>query len=201
MSRFWVLAVLALMAALVASCGDEEEAVSTDSPPSASATPTSPTPPSVPATSEPPTSTLAPTPAATSGWITYTDPSLGFSLRHPSDLEVSDLSPDPGQDGLNYRVLDFRSPIDRSRGLSIAVSSNVSGLTPEKWALEYTACLPETVEVVTIKGDPAISCTADALGPHPQVVIGHEDNIYSLGWTLASGEGESVLSSLQLQSS
>ena len=98
-------------------------------------------------------------------WLTYVDPVLDFSLRYPPDLVSKDLtpvSPGPTSDGLNERVIQFQSATDHRRSVSISISPNAGELSPERWALEFTGCVPETLEPATVAGTDAVFCTDEA---------------------------------------
>ncbi len=143
------------------------------------------------------------TPAGTtasvpSDWKAYTDPVLGFSLRFPPDLTAKDLTTPGNTSGLSERVIDIRSEADPSRGVSISVSSIDADLTPEEWALKYTACLPDTIEETVVEGYPAVSCIANALRAHPSLIIHSLDKVYLIGWRLAPEESDGMLASLRL---
>jgi hypothetical protein len=139
------------------------------------------------------------TPASVpSDWQEYTDSALGFSLRFPPDLTATDLTSPGNTSGLNERVIDIRSETDASRAVSISVSSIDADLTPKEWALEYTACLPDTIEERVVEGYPAVFCIADALGPAPSLIIHHLDKVYLIGWTLTPEESDGMLASLRL---
>lgn len=150
-----------------------------------------------------PTATAMPTPEPSPGvpadWLAYVDPVLSFSLRYPPDLVLKDLTPDPSAGGLYQRVLDFRSPTDSSRALSIEVSTNASNLTPEDWALSETTCVPKTIKQSTVAGKRAVLCTEEATEiPNALVVLEHLGKIYEIGSLLTRAEFDSVLSSLRI---
>jgi hypothetical protein len=124
---------------------------------------------------------------------------MGFSLSYPPDLEVMDLSGASPQPGVSERVLDFRAPGDPSRGFSISISSNPEGFSPSDWALEFTACVPDSLEAGSVGNDPAVFCTAAAtVIPNPAVLIEHQGRIYYIGSLLSDEEFGSVLNSLRL---
>ena len=188
-----ILGTASAVAVIVASPGGEEEVVQQPSPTATSGTAT-PTPAGSPTVSPDPSSTPDAVPA---DWQTYDDPVLRFSLRYPPDLVLEDLTPSPGTGGAYIRVVDFRSPTDASRAVSVEVLSNTGGLRPQDWALAKTACQPETIEQTTIAGAPAVSCTEDAAGPHPLIVLEHMGRIYEIGLVLSSTELDLLLKSLR----
>ena len=191
-------ALLAATALLAVACADDEEQLPDETLPSETASRTAPTSDATPSpAATTPAATVTPAPVP-SDWKTYTDAELGFSLKYPPDLTAKDLTTPGNTSGLSERVIDIRSETDTSRGVSISVSSVDADWAPKEWALEYTACLPETIEERVVKGSSAVFCTEDALGPHPSLVIKHFDKVYHIGWVLASNEFDGVLASLLL---
>ena len=192
-ARLLLLLAMIALAGLLISCGDAEEVAPTTTRPGA---PTAASPKSASPTPAPTTSTAAPAPA---GWKEYTDPQLGLSAAYPPDLVFKDLTGPSPRPGLNERVFDFRSASDSSRAFSISISSNTDNLTPREWALEFTACLPDTIEESTIIGERAVLCTAEATEvPTAGVVIAHLGKIYYIGSLLTDTEFRSMLASLRL---
>src|SRR5574341_257323 len=110
---------LLLLAAAFASCGDAQEEVGPDTQPSATVSPSSSP---IAPTATPVITTEPSTAPVPSGWQTYVAPVLAFSLVHPSDLAFKDLTGPSAPDGMNQRVIEFRSPQDPARGIAISVS-------------------------------------------------------------------------------
>jgi len=184
-------ALLAFGVAL-ASCGDSEEEFAPGT--AATASPTATIPEDASPTPRRGTATSAPVP---SGWTSYTDDTVGLTLSYPPDLVFKDVTGPSGADGLNQRVVEFRSTSEPSRAFAISVSSNTKGLTPQEWALQFTSCLPKTIEQAVTTGKNAILCdTADA----PQVAVVFEDDglMFYITAVLPASEFESVMASLQL---
>ena len=207
-------AVGLVLLALAGGCADEESDTAgspsgTPSPDHSSSATAIPTATGVDPLIQPPTTALptvgavttAPSTEIPADWKTHSDPILGFSIRYPSDLVLTDLTPVPGTGGGYKRVLDFRSPSDSSRGFSIEVIANPSALSPEEWALSQTACLPKTIQRTTLQGYPAILCTEDADGPHPSIVSARGGDIFEVGWTIDAPESDLLISSLQVEAS
>jgi hypothetical protein len=131
-------------------------------------------------------------------WKTYVDPVLGFSLRYPPDLAVTDTGPTPSG-GLRERDLDFRAPEDPSRALVIAMVENTKGRSLEQWVLEFAACLPEAIKQANLSGTPAIFCTSDAgEGPSGAAAFEHMGTMFLIRSTTPASEFEPVLASLRL---
>jgi hypothetical protein len=196
MPRLWILPVLGLIAALGFACGDSGDDLSQSiatATPKASATPVTTTASSTPSPSV--TTTASPV-----GWKSYADPLVGFTLSYPSDLIFNDLTGPSPADGFNERVLQFRSASDQSRSFAISISSNANGLTPEDWALQFTACLPETIRQGTVGGKPAIFCTAlpEAI-PEATVLLDSSGTILHFSSIMPASEFDQVIASVRLR--
>lgn len=182
---------------VIASPGGEEEALQQveTATSSESATPT-PTLPPVPTVLPLPT-----LPSVPADWLTYADPVLGFSLRYPPDLVLTDTGPSP-QGGLQERDLVVRSAQDRSRVFSISIiESNPRGLTIDEWAVEFAACNPKSTQEGLLAGIRAIFCSREVVEgrSQPSVLAEHGGRIFliSAGSTLTDSEFSAVLQSFQ----
>ena len=173
------------------SCGESEEDVAPQ--PTATASP-APTDPASPAPLRA-TATTAPVP---SGWTSYTDPLLGFSLQYPSDLAVTDKGSSSSTG--DERDLEFRSAGDPPRlVLVVAMVENNRGLTLDQWVLEYAACLPETVEQNTLAGKNALFCTsAPAEVPEAAVAFEHKGMMFLIRSLMPPAEFDLLIASLRL---
>ena len=202
MPKLLIVVVSLLAVALLAACGQAEDSSPTATPtPAAEPTPTPTQPPSGVgggggdlgvATVVPP-----PTPPS-AAFTTYVDPVLGFSLDYPPDLAFTDLTGPSG--GPGRRAIEFRSPEDPSRGFAISVSANPKGLTPELWALEFTACLPKTIRQATVAEKAAVFCTAEPLDGKFEAgaVFAHGGSIFFISSTIVPSEFELMVGSFRL---
>ncbi|HSP55056.1 MAG TPA: hypothetical protein VLS25_05660 [Dehalococcoidia bacterium] len=183
-------ALLALTLTLI-SCNDaqEEIAPSSQTPLATSS--------SAPSASAAPNMAPTPVPLPT-GWQRYVDPVVDLSLAYPSDLAFKDLTASSAPDGMNQRVFEFQSAYDPARGIAISVSANPKGMTIKEWAIQFGACVPDTVSETAISGDQAITCTSDALIPGPAAVIAHGDLVYFISTTkVENAEFRQFLSLIQ----
>ena len=209
MLRIGILPVLGLIAVFGFACGDSggdlpstvttaasvQQVVTTTPTASAAATAT-PGPTLLPSLA--PLPTLPPIPE---DWLTNVDAVLGFSLRYPPDLVLTDTGPSP-LGGLRERDLVFRSAQDQSRVFSISiVESNPAGLTIDEWAVEFAACNPKSIEEGSLAGIRAIFCSREVVEGHPEpsVLAEHDGRIFliSTGSALTDSEFTAVLQSFQ----
>jgi hypothetical protein len=153
-----------------------------------------------------PTGTAPPSPTPSSEWLTYVDAQLGFSLRYPPDLVLTDLTGPSPVAGLNERVFQFRSPSQPTRSFSISISSNPTGLTPEQWLLGKAACLPKTMAQGSVDGQAAASCTSRPEEiPEAAMAFEHMAKIVFITSVMPAfgfeSEFEAVMASLRLSAS
>jgi hypothetical protein len=198
MPRLWMLPVLGLIAVLGFACGDSGDDKPQSGGPSATVAPTTQNSTLIPTASSTPSPSVTTT-ASPVGWKSYADPLVGFTLSYPSDLIFNDLTGPSPADGFNERVLQFRSASDQSRSFAISISSNANGLTPEDWALQFTACLPETIRQGTVGGKPAIFCTAlpEAI-PEATVLLDSSGTILHFSSIMPASEFDQVIASIRL---
>ncbi len=149
MKRLWILLVLGLIAALGIACSDESEDVPSTSPAVSARSPGV-----TVSSSSAPSKSPAPIP---SGWQTYSEPTLGFSVAYPADLAAKNgTQASPGS-----AYITFRSAADDARGFAVTVWSNPTGLSLDDWVSQSTACLQETVKQVVISDEPGRLCSAN----------------------------------------
>ncbi len=196
-----------LLAGLLVACGQTEEVPIATLATLETSTPTplasSPTPGTGLGTAQPTATPAQPTVAAIpADWKSYTDPFYGFSLKYPPDLKFKDVTMPGRPDGLDERVVEFRSPTDPKRAFGVSISSNPKKLTPQEWALEFTACLPKTIQQGSVAGRTALLCTEEAIEGKPGVGIAfdHMGSIFhvSSGWGLPPSEFELVIASFEV---
>jgi hypothetical protein len=177
--------------ALVLSCGETEE----DLPDGAELSLT----PEV-TTAATPAASPEPTPGPIpSDWKEYRDEGLGFSLRYPPDLEFRDLTgpiPMRGQRGL-----DFRSPADPGRAISISIVDHPEGQAIEDWAHEFI-CTRDNQREGTAGGLRAIFCQREGIEGRPSsaLITDYRGKILLLGasFDISSTEFGWVVESLSL---
>ncbi len=103
-------------------------------------------------------------------------------------------------DGLSKRVVEFRSPTDPKRAFGISVSSNLKKLTLQEWALEFTACLPKTIQQGSLAGRPALFCDAQATEiPEEAVLFEQLDSMFYIPSNLPAPEFEVVIASFEVR--
>jgi hypothetical protein len=199
MSRLWILPVLGLIAVLGFACGDSGDDQPQSGTSSATVAPTTQKSTPILTASSTPTPTVR-TAESPVGWKSFTDPLVGFTLSYPPDLIFNDLTGPGPAGGFNERVLQFRSASDQSRSFAISISANANGLTPEDWALEFTACLPETIEQGTVGGKPAIFCTAlPEEIPEATVLLESSGTILHFSSIMPASEFDQVIASVRLR--
>lgn len=204
------LLLAAAAAILFLGCGSTEEASQPQAQvvsPTATGTPTptaavTPTPTAVPtdAPTAVPIGTPVLTPSPTvnpANWSSYADPILSLSLKYPPDLTVTDSG--LSDVGLKQRVLSFRSQSDPNRARFSISMSDSEGLTLEEW-LQFTACVPKTIEQGTVAGQRALFCTSDpALVPEAAALFEHAGTMYWLtSIFMTPSEFDSLINSIEL---
>ncbi len=172
MPRLWMLPVLGLIAVLGFACGDSGD----DKPQSVSSTAPAASVAATPSASASPTAIATPAPVP-SGWTTYTDPQLGFSVAYPPDLvfkEVIGPTPLGGQ-----LAIEFRSASDPERGFGVTIIDNPAGASLEKWTAEFSGCLTDTIQSATVAGWVSLTCTAEVLEGSPEwaAIVPYEDKM------------------------
>jgi hypothetical protein len=194
MPRFWILPALGLIAALGFACGD-----SSDDQPQSSVTAT------LTATasgSSPSPTSESPTPAPVpSGWDTYSDSQLGFSMPIPQGLSrqgnVVDLPARNDLPATQLRIISFARP-DSTPVVGISSTPNPTGLLLDEWIRTRPGwpCDPHgsptcDPQKVTVSGETGIRFSIDTLGdPAATVYFAHNGVIFSLsGNVFGSGEG------------
>ena len=186
-----VAAAMLMLGAAFAACGETEEEL----PPTAATATTSPPPTPSPSHTPPTTASATVLP----GWKEYSDSVTGFSLQHPADLEFKDLTGPTNPDGMNQRVVEFRSPENPARAIAISISANPNGLPLKEWAIQFAACVPDTISETHVGEASAVICTSDALIPGPAAVIAHRNSVYYISTTkVERSEFEQLLASLRL---
>jgi len=202
MRRLLFLLIPALLAVTAVGCSSDEEVVGTTAPASgthtatASATPTGTA--TAPATGTPtPTVTAVPSPTPTvpASWPTYSDANLGFSLRYPPYLTVTEKGPrDPAQ---GERDIEFRTQGDAVLTVILAIIANDRHLALDEWTTEYAACLPDSISRGTVSGHPAIFCTSQpAELPSEATVFAHDGNVYLLKSLAPAQDYPTIVASL-----
>lgn len=186
----WLI-FLGTAAVLVAgSCVKEEEVAQQ----AATASPTASAAASPPATASPPSAATPSSEGVPADWKSYSDPTLGFSLRYPPDLVVQDSGFVRGQRGL-----EFRSPQDRSRAFVVAIVENPRGLTLEQWVLEFAACIDGTIKPSQVRGKTALICTSQPEEtPENAVAFQHMGYMFLVRFIMPSDEFQLIISSLRL---
>jgi hypothetical protein len=190
--RLLALCTLALLVIAAIGCDEPEESLSGEEEATESAK-------SSPSVTLEATSTATPTavPTATvsTGWKTYTDPNLGFTLEYPPDLISSDLTGPTPSSGV--RVIDFRHPTDAGRGFAVEVYPPSSEALTE-WAQTRTACLPETIESASLDGKSAVFCTEQATeNTNGFVTFDDKGRRFEISWLLPADEANAILASMQ----
>jgi len=190
-----IIAGLLGLSLAVVACGDAEE----EPVPDVTVTPSGNTAPI--ATPSPSLTPVASTPApAPSGWSTYADSELGFSMPVPKglreNLSVIELPERDGLPATQLRVVSF-DRADNVPVVGVSSTPNPTGLSLDEWirARPGWPCDPGasptcTPELVSIGGETGIRFSIDVVGdPAATIYFAHGGMIYSLsGNVFGSGE-------------
>jgi hypothetical protein len=149
-------------------------------------------------------------PVDRSGWVTYTQPDLGFRVGHPQNFVVrrQDVAKLPRFDPAPAASLFFMNPTMAAGGLAgveppdleVRVYPAGTAESVENWLLEARFATAETVKAARPFHKDGVAglqvCASTMIAPGCSVYVLRGDRAYQL--TAASREGEAMIETFEL---